>query len=124
MLIEIDFQSDIPIYEQLKKEIIKGIAKGFLNQGESLPSVRQMAKDIGINLHTVNKAYNDLKEEGYVVIDRRKGAKISYKLPEATDRFKEKLNDELEIIVASCKCRGYDNEQILNVCKEILEKYS
>lgn len=76
MILQIDFESQIPIYEQLKRQIIEGIAKGYLNPGSPLPSVRQLAEDIGINLHTVNKAYNILKSEGYVTIDRRVGAVI------------------------------------------------
>ncbi len=64
LLIKMDFQSDVPIYQQLKNEIIIGIASGQLLQGESLPSVRQFASDIGVNLHTINKAYNQLKAEG------------------------------------------------------------
>ncbi len=81
MILQIDFESQIPIYEQLKRQIIQGIAKGYLKPNDPLPSVRQMAEDIGINLHTVNKAYNILKSEGYVTIDRRVGAVISSNLP-------------------------------------------
>src|SRR5690625_1715639 len=65
MFIQLDFESDLPIYEQLKNEIIIGIAKKQLLPGERLPSVRALASDIGINLHTVNKAYQQLKQEGY-----------------------------------------------------------
>src|SRR5690625_6662480 len=67
MYIQLDFESDIPIYEQLKNEIIIGIAKKQLLPGERLPSVRVLAGDIGINLHTVNKAYNQLKNEGFLL---------------------------------------------------------
>ena len=63
MLIKIDFESDTPLYIQLKRQLIQGIARGQLKQGESLPSVRQLAEDIGINMHTVNKAYNLLKQD-------------------------------------------------------------
>lgn len=79
MLIEINFESDIPIYTQLRNEILRGIASGKLAEGEILPSVRQLASDIGINMHTVNKAYNILKQEGFLTIDRRKGAVINTK---------------------------------------------
>ncbi len=57
MFIKIDFESEIPIYIQIKDQIIEGIASGYLDEGESLPSVRQFAKDIGVNMHTVKKAY-------------------------------------------------------------------
>src|SRR5690625_6547452 len=73
MLIQLDFESEVPIYEQLKNEIIIGIAKKQLLPGERLPSVRTLASDIGINLHTVNKAYQQLKQEGYLLIHRQRG---------------------------------------------------
>ncbi len=69
MFLAIDFQSDTPIYMQLKHQIIAGIARGELKEGENLPSVRQLAQDIGINLHTVNKAYSLLKDGKYVLMD-------------------------------------------------------
>ena len=56
VMIEIDFQSDEAIYIQLRNQIILGIATSSLQEGEALPSVRQLADDIGVNMHTVNKA--------------------------------------------------------------------
>ena len=77
MIIKIDFQSDEAIYMQLRNQIIMGIATSTLREGDTLPSVRQLADDIGINMHTVNKAYAVLRQEGFVTIDRRKGAVVS-----------------------------------------------
>ena len=62
MIVEIDFNSDEAIYIQLRNQIIIGIATERLREGETLPSVRQLADDIGINMHTVNKAYSVLKQ--------------------------------------------------------------
>ena len=77
MIIEIDFNSDEALYLQLRNQIIIGIATAQFHEGDSLPSVRQLADTIGINMHTVNKAYTVLKQEGYVKVDRRKGAVIA-----------------------------------------------
>ena len=77
MIIEIDFNSDEAIYIQLRNQIIMGIATSEIQEGESLPSVRQLAETVGINMHTVNKAYTVLKQEGYIQLDRRKGAVIA-----------------------------------------------
>ena len=77
MFIEIDFNSDEAIYMQLRNQIILGIATDRFREGDMLPSVRQLADSIGINMHTVNKAYTVLKQEGYVKVDRRKGAMIA-----------------------------------------------
>lgn len=89
MILRIDFDSEIPIYVQVKNQVIEGIAKGEIEKDEELPSVRALAEDIGINMHTVNKAYNILKEEGYIKIDRRKGAVVSLNLNNSNDKFKE-----------------------------------
>ena len=77
MLIELDFNSDEALYIQLCNQIIVGIATARIREGDPLPSVRQLAESIGINMHTVNKAYTVLKQEGYVKVDRRKGAVIA-----------------------------------------------
>ena len=76
-MIKIDFQSDEALYIQLRNQIILGIATSTLREGDVLPSVRQLAEDIGINMHTVNKAYSVLRQEGFVTIDRRRGAIVS-----------------------------------------------
>jgi len=123
MLLKIDFESELPIYEQLKRKIIIGIASGELRPGESLPSVRQMGEDIGINLHTVNKTYNNLRSEGYVSIDRRKGAVINERLPEFTDEIKENLIEEMNYIIADFACRGFKEEAFLKLCSKIFMGY-
>ena len=68
MILSLDMSSDVPIYVQLRNQIVTGIGKGELKAGESLPSVRQMAQDAGINSMTVNKAYQILKAEGFIEI--------------------------------------------------------
>ena len=77
MVIRIDQSDEVPIYLQIRNQIIEGIARGELSSGDSLPSVRQLAADLGINLHTVNKAYAVLRDEGYVAMRGRKGAFIA-----------------------------------------------
>lgn len=116
MLIKIDFESEMPIYEQLRRQIIKGIASGALGKGEQLPSVRQLAEDIGINLHTVNKTYNILKEEGYLVIDRRKGAMVRDIIPKADEEYNEYLQAEMEYIISNSFCKGISKEDFLKLC--------
>ena len=97
MIIEIDFNSDEALYMQLRNQIIMGIATSQFHEGDSLPSVRQLADTIGINMHTVNKAYTVLKQEGYVKVDRRKGAVIALDV----DRMRavDELRKELQVIL-------------------------
>lgn len=117
MNIVIDFESDVPIYIQLKNQIIKGIAKKEIENGYSLPSVRALADDIGINMHTVNKAYGILKSEGYIILDRRHGAFIS--VTEKTNEEESKFKDDLSVIIHSCIAKNMKKEEITSMLNEI-----
>ncbi len=121
MIIEIDFNSDEAIYMQLRNQIILGIATNRLEEGESLPSVRALAGSIGINMHTVNKAYTVLKQEGYVKVDRRKGAVIAVNLDKI--RAMEELQKELKVILAKCSCKNISKEEVHALIDEIYEEY-
>ena len=98
MFIEIDFNSDEAIYMQLRNQIILGIATERFREGDTLPSVRQLAEHIGINMHTVNKAYTVLKQEGYVKVDRRRGAVIALDIDKL--RTVEEVRRELQVTLA------------------------
>lgn len=124
MLLKIEFESEIPIYEQLKRQIIIGIATGELEKGEKLPSVRQLGGDIGINLHTVNKAYNILKNEGYLTIDRRQGAIIKEELPKIGDNYLEIINSELKYLAADSKNRGMNKKDFLKYCSKLYDEFN
>ena len=98
MIIKINTKSETPIYLQLRNEIVKGIGKGEFEIGESLPTVRQMAMELGVNTMTVSKAYQLLKTEGFIETDRRKEllSVIYGILVRSSDgEFQEKLADEL-----------------------------
>lgn len=123
MLLELDFESEIPIYLQLKNEIIKAVARGNLLENDSLPSVRNFAADLDINMHTVNKTYTALRDEGYVKMDRRKGALISYDFKETNETFKNNLFKELEIYVAESVARGIDKSVVIDSLKSIFSDY-
>ena len=109
--IEIDFQSSEAIYLQLRNQIIIGIATKQLQDGESLPSVRQMANCLGVNMHTVNKAYGLLKQDGYLQLDRRKGAVISVQV--STDKHSEveALHENMQMLVAEAICKDISKEE-------------
>lgn len=118
MLISLDMSSDIPIYVQLRNQIVTGIGKGELKAGESLPSVRQMARDAGINNMTVNKTYQILKAEGFIEIDRRKGATVC-PVQKTEGRFREKLEAELELLSAEACLKGMPKEEFLRICEDM-----
>jgi DNA-binding transcriptional regulator YhcF (GntR family) len=117
MLVQIDFDSDEAIYQQLCNQIILGIACSQFQDGDNLPSVRELADDIGINMHTVNKAYTILKQEGYLTLDRRRGAVIAVN----ADKYNasQKLMDEMKKIIAQAICKGIDREEIHQMVDQI-----
>ncbi|WP_129699764.1 GntR family transcriptional regulator [Anaerostipes caccae] len=111
MLLEVDFNSDQAIYIQLRNQIIVGIACSDIQDGESLPSVRQLAQILGVNMHTVNKAYAILREEGYLKLDRREGAVVSVDANEKAKQLEE-LEESLQILVAQAICKGVTREEL------------
>ena len=121
MIIELDMNSSTPIYVQLRNQIVMGIGRGELKLGESLPTVRQLAQDIGVNTMTVNKAYQILKTEGYIKIDRRHGAIVSDNI-DMDIVFREKLENELELLLAEATINGMDKNDFLSMRNEIYSK--
>ena len=121
MLIEIDFNSDEAIYAQLCNQIIMGIATSQLQEGENLPSVRQLADSIGIYMHTVNKAYSVLRQEGLLRLDRRRGTVIALDI----DRLKaeEEMRDALRVILARGFCKGITRAEVHELVDEIFHEY-
>ena len=117
MIIEIDFNSGEALYLQLRNQIIMGIATAQFHEGDSLPSVRQLADTIGINMHTVNKAYTVLRQEGYVRVDRRRGAVIA--VDSDRNDTRAELKKELKVILAKSSCKNISKEEMHEMIEEI-----
>lgn len=124
MILKLDFDSEVPIYLQIKNQIVIGIANKELEEGDELPSVRVLAEDIGVNMHTVNKSYGLLKDEGYIKVDRRKGAIISLGFDRANQAFNNKLNEDMAIYVAECINRGISLEELKWKVEKIFNEYT
>ena len=130
MILEIDFNSDEAIYVQLRNQIIMGIACAefadgiateTIKEGDPLPSVRQMADNIGINMHTVNKAYAILREEGYLKLDRRKGAVISVETLEKQQELAS-IQENLRMLVAEAVCKGVTEDEMNRLIHDMYQK--
>ena len=121
MLIEVDFNSDEAIYIQLCNQIILGIATSEIHEGDSLPSVRQLADAVGINMHTVNKAYSVLKREGYISLDKRRGAVIAVDI----DKLEalEDMKRQLRLVLARGYCKNISRQEVHNLVDEIFDDY-
>ena len=122
MIFTIDFNSDEALYVQLCNKIIMCIANEKIHEGDSLPSVRQLADNIGINMHTVNKAYSVLRQEGYIKLDRRHGAVIALDI----DRIKamNELTDELRVVVAKAMCRNISADKIHALVDDVIAEFT
>lgn len=112
--------SEVPIYLQIRNQIVAGISDGRLARGESLPPVRVLASEIGVNAMTVNKAYQMLRQEGFILIDRRRGARVAEsgggdgELPR---EVLEKLGD----LAAETRARGMSKGDFLALCGELYD---
>lgn len=117
MLVELDLQSEVPLYTQLADQLIEGLASGALKPGEPLPSVRSLAADLNINLHTVNKAYQVLKQDGFLQVHRKQGVVIHPDgMPQVTYAFRERLTKQLRPLAAEAIVRGMTEEEFLQQC--------
>ena len=122
MIVEIDFNSEEALYIQLINQIIIGIATDQIREGDTLPSVRQLADNIGINMHTVNKAYSVLKQEGFLRVDRRRGAVIALD----TDKMRtiSEMRRYLSVILARGVCKNVSREEVHNLVDSIYDAFT
>ena len=121
MLITVDFNSEEAIYMQRRNQVIMGIATAVIREGDSLPSVRQLADTVGVNMHTVNKAYTVLKQEGFIQLDRRHGAVIALD----ADKLQalEEMRGQLQIVLAKAHCKEITSEEVHELVDEIFDNY-
>ena len=120
MLIELDFSNDVPIYMQIRNQIVLGIADGRLTSGEKLPTIRSLANESGINMMTANKAYTLLKQEGYIKTDRRSGVMVSEGIgTESSGIITEKTKQSLKLLISEAKLRGVSKEDFIALCSQI-----
>ena len=120
-VIELNFESDEAIYVQLCNQILRGIALGAIRDGESLPSVRQLAEEVCINMHTVNKAYSILKDEGFVKLDRRTGAIVRINPDKA--RVLARMKNDFEPSVIRGICNNVSREEAIALINRLYDEY-
>ena len=120
MVIVINDTLDIPIYQQLRNQIVQGISDGRLQPGEQLPTVRALAQEIGINTMTVSKAYQILKQEGYIYTDRRSGARVRTSFHKH-ETLSEENRERLKQVISEAKVCGMSKEIFLEECAKMYE---
>lgn len=126
MILSVEVDGDVPIYQQLRDRVVEAIAEGRLRAGDPLPATRQLAADLGINMHTVNKAYDLLRREGLIRLARRTGAVVIRDAaggppPEAVAGEWE---DRARTLVAEAVAKGLGPAEVLRRVQRILEGFS
>ncbi len=121
MILKLNFQSEVPIYQQICNQIIYWISTGELKPGEKLPTVRGLAEEAGINSMTVSKAYQQLKAEGYLVTERRNGVTVSgqFRTP---GELSEEDTRELVLLISRARIAGVPEEKFLELCESFYDR--
>jgi len=119
MYITINMKSEKSIYQQIYDNIITGIVSGKLRDGTILPSARQLSASLGINFHTVNKAYNILKNDGFLILNRKKEFVVQKKTGEDTN-FVNRWKEEEKKLINEALANGLSENEIITIFKNIL----
>ena len=119
MILKLDFTAEVPLYQQLRNQIVMGIASGQLTAGEKLPTIRVLAEETGINMMTVSKAYQLLRQEGYITTDRRSGAMV---LPTHSGGIPEETVEGLRLRLCELRLAGLAGTEILSLCERLLNE--
>lgn len=125
MIIEVDPNSEVPIYQQLRDRVVEAIATGALREGSALPSTRALATDFGINFHTVNKGYDLLRQQRLLRINRKSGAVVlrdGNSGPPAPE-FVAEWTGRATTLLAEATAHGLAREEVLDICRSVLETF-
>ncbi|GAB0171547.1 GntR family transcriptional regulator [Lysinibacillus sp. CTST325] len=124
MNIHLDPSSELQLYKQLANQLIELIAKGKLKNGDTLPSVRSMASDLGINVSTVSKSYHELEEKGLIELKpKAKAIIIGVQKKELEETEVEKVENALKPIMAEAFARGLEKDQMTSLFHRILKQW-
>lgn len=124
MNIHLDPSSELQLYKQLANQLIELIAKGKLKNGDTLPSVRSMAADLGINVSTVSKSYHELEEKGLIELKpKAKAIIIGGQKKELQEAEVEKVENALKPIMAEAIARGLEKDQMTSLFHRILKQW-
>ena len=119
MLLQLDFSGDVPIYQQIRNQVVLAIASGRLEPGEKLPTIRALAEEAGINMMTASKAYQLLKQEGYITTDRRSGATVRPRTAASPDR---ETVEGLRLRICELRLAGLNREEVLKLCEKLIDE--
>ncbi len=126
MLLSIEPDGPIPIYQQIRDRIVEAIAAGDLPASASLPATRQLAVDLGINFHTVNKAYDLLRQEGLLRIGRKSGAVVLRDATSGGPRpgWEQDWADRLRTLLAEAAAQGLPADDIIRHSQAVVARFA
>ncbi|QUQ63994.1 GntR family transcriptional regulator [Kutzneria sp. CA-103260] len=122
MILNVDLASEVPIYQQLRDQIVEAIADGVLAEGSPLPATRTLAADFGINFHTVNKAYDLLRQQGLIRLNRGTGAIVTATVAE--EPFRTEWTAKARTLLAEAVAKGLPADEVLGICRSLVDSFS
>mgnify|MGYP001501719802 CR=1 FL=1 len=123
MNIIISNTAGMPIYEQIKEQIKASIFKGELKEGELLPSIRRLARDLRISVITTMRAYNDLEQEGFVVNIQGKGCYVQSQNADLLREHKlREVEEHLQASVVAARLCELSDDELLNMLKYFMNE--
>jgi GntR family transcriptional regulator len=122
MRIVLELESPQPLYQQIRDQIVLALATGELRDGDGLPATRQLAAEFGINFHTVNKAYDLLREEGLIRLTRKSGAVVHREPPPPA--FADDWKQRARVLLAEAYVKGMSRTEIQAACESILNGFA
>jgi len=121
MLLRLDYSGEVPIYQQIRNQVVLAIAAGELKPGERLPTIRALAEEAGINMMTANRAYQELKAGGYITTGRREGTVVCARSSEAAPEPAPETVEDLRLRLSELRLAGLEREAILELCGKLLD---
>ena len=123
MNIIISNQSELPIYAQIREQIKEQILNGQIEEGSALPSIRQLAKEVGVSVITTTRAYSDLEEEGFISSVQGKGSIVRSKDNAfLKERYLVRIEEGLETAIRTAKSAGLSKDELVDIFQNLLEK--
>lgn len=123
MKVIVSNQSELPIYVQIKEQIKEQIMNGTIPEGETLPSIRQLAKNLGISVITTTRAYSELEQEGFIAARQGKGSVV---LPRDNEMVREqylkRIEQAFETAIENARYAQIQNEELVSILEALLHE--
>lgn len=125
MHLTLDLDSEVPIYMQIRDQVVEAVADGELAEGSPLPSTRQLAADLGINFHTVSKAYDLLRQQAVIRINRKSGAVVRRdpRSGPPAPGFVDDWEQRVRTLLAEAVVHGMDPAGVVERCDAVLGSF-